>query len=316
MTSTYKDDNVNLDLQAAVVLDSVAPKVNLETNFIGANLQALGLMNRDVRTGLKLNADFKGDFTNYDAAATVKDGVVVYDNKSYLIGDLNAKAHVKSDTTSVSISNKIVHLELESNTDPNTFSKSLKNHILSYFYRDTKLPDSLNNSVKLKLRGDIVDAPLLSKVFLVNIKDLDTINLSVDFNENERKLKANITAPIINYSDNIIDSLALSIYKNKDKFRFNLGFKQIKAGPLFIPRTILKGEQLNNELSLDFIAYDEDEEMMNAKVQITGDRERLRFHVLPENLTFNKHKWTIPSDNEILLTDKKLAFNHFRINRK
>ena len=130
-------------------------------------------MNRDIRTGLKLQADFKGNINAYDVSATVKDGVVVYDNKSYLLGNLNAKAHVRSDTTSLSISNKILHMDLESNTDPKTFSKSLQDHILSYFYRDAKLPDSLNNSVRLKLRGDISKLPLLTDVLLVNVKNLD-----------------------------------------------------------------------------------------------------------------------------------------------
>ncbi|SFZ89662.1 Family of unknown function [Flaviramulus basaltis] len=315
VTSKYKDENINLNLIANVLLDSIAPKVNLELDLIGANLQALGLMNRDIRTGLKLYADFKGNATSYDVSANVNDGVVVYDNKSYLIGDLDAKAHIRSDTTSVSVSNKILNMQLESNTDPKTFSESLKNHILSYFYRENKLPDSLNKSVKLKFKGDIVDAPLLTDVFLVNIKDLDTVNISVDFDEAERKLKGNITAPKINYSDYIMDGLALSIDTNKDKFIFDLGFNQIKAGPLFIPRSIIKGEQLNNELSLDFIAYDKEEEMMNVKAEITGDSERLRFHVIPENLTLNKSKWIIPSDNEIIITEKKLAFNNFKINK-
>ena len=84
---------------------------------------------------------------------------------------------------------------------------------------------------------------------------------------------------------------------------------------MLIPRTIIKGDQLNNELSLDFIAYHEEEEMMHVKAEITGNRDRLRFHVLPENLTFNKEKWVIPSNNEIIATNKKLAFNNFKISK-
>lgn len=315
ITSNYKDYNLNLDLYAAVVLDSIAPEVNMELDIKGADLKGLGIMQREIKTGMKVYADFKGNSSDYDIAAIVDEGVVVYDNKTYLIGDLNALAHVRKDTTSVSIKNKMVDVLLQSNTNPNTFSISLQRHVFSYFYRDDKVPDSIVNPVNLKLRGHISQAPILNEVFLVNVEDIDTINISVDFNEKERQLKADITAPHINYSGYELDSLAFSMDTNKDKFVFDLGFNQIKAGPLNIKKTILKGNQANNELSLDFIAYHEEEKMIQIMSKITGSRERLRFHVLPADLILNKTPWNTPESNEIIYTENKLAFNDFRFSK-
>ncbi|WP_246067783.1 translocation/assembly module TamB domain-containing protein [Changchengzhania lutea] len=315
LESKYKDDNLNLDLTAGVVLDSIAPEITMELDVIGADLQALGFMNRNVRTGLKLYANFKGDLTDYDVAAIVEDGVVVYDNKTYLLGGLDALAHVRKDTTSVALRNKVLDINLKSNTDPVTFSKALRRHVASYFYRDAVIPDTIANPVSLQLRGKIAQAPILTDVFLVNIKDLDTVDIALDFNEIKRELTANITAPHINYNDYEIDSLAFSMDTDVDKFNFNLGFGHINAGPISLPPSIIKGKQINNELSLNFLAYYQEENMMNIEAKITGNRERLRFHVLPEILLLNKEKWIIPNDNEIILTDKNLAFHHFRINK-
>lgn len=315
VTSKYKDYNLNLDLYATVVLDSVAPEATVELDIIGADLKALGLMQRNVKTGMKIFADFKGDATNYDIAAIVDNGVVVYDNKTYLMGDLNALAHVRKDTTSVSIKNKLVDVLLQSNTDPQTFSKALQRHVLSYFYRDQKVPDSITNPVNLKLRAKIIEAPILNEVFLVNVKELDTVKIAVDFNEGERQLKADITAPHINYSGYVLDSLAFSMDTAKDKFLFDLGFNEIIAGPINIKKTIIKGNQANNELSLDFIAYDEKEKMIQILSKITGSRDRLRFHVLPTDLILNKTPWNTPENNEIIYTKNKLAFNDFRFSK-
>ena len=314
-SSKYQDDNLNMTADASVFLDSIAPEATLELDIIGADLQGLGVSKRNIRTGLTLYADFKGNFTNYDLAAIVDDGVIVYDDKTYLLGDINTLAHVRKDTTSFSIQNKLVEILLQSNTDPLTFGKSLQRHVGSYFYRDTEVPDTLTNPVNLKLRGYVAQAPVLNEVFLVNVKDLDTIDIAVDFNEKERKLKANITAPHINYNDYEVDSLAFSMYTDKEKFNFDFGFKEINAGPILLPRSLIKGEQLNNELSLDFLAYHDDDELMNVKAEITGNRERLRFHVKPNNLILNKNPWITPEDNEIIITDKNLAFNNFRIDR-
>ncbi|WP_051155379.1 translocation/assembly module TamB domain-containing protein [Winogradskyella psychrotolerans] len=315
INSKYKDDNLNANLEAYVVLDSISPEANVTLDIIGANLQALGLMNRNVKTAMHLTADFKSNGERYDASATLDKGVVVYDNRSYLIGDLNAFAHVEKDTTSVTIKNKIIDLDLQSNTDPQTFSKALKRHVLSYFYRETDKSDSISDFVNLNLKGRIAQSPLLNDVFLVNARDLDTINIAVDFNERRRKLKANITAPHINYSGNTLDSLAFSIDTDKENFNFNLGFNNVNAGPLDVPKTIIKGKQTDHELSLDFLGYHDGEKLMNINTKLTGDRERLVFTVSPDSLILNKEKWTIPQSNEMVLTDKNLEFNDFKITK-
>lgn len=315
VTSDYKDSNLDIGLYATVILDSVAPEANVELNIIGADLRALGLMQREVRTGMKIYADFKGNAVNYDVAAIVDEGVVVYDNKTYLIGDLNALAHVRKDTTSVAIKNKLVDVLLQSNTDPQTFSKSLRRHVLSYFYSDEKLPDSITNPVNLKLRGKIIQAPILNDVFLVNVKDLDTVKIAVDFHEKERQLKADITAPHINYSGYELDSLAFSMETDQDTFLFDLGFNRIKAGPFNIQSTKLEGEQANNELSLAFKAYHNDEVLTQITSKITGSREQLRFHVVPDDLILNTSPWRTPENNEILIRDQKMEFNDFLFSR-
>lgn len=313
--SEYKDKNINLDLAADVVLDSVATQANVSLHLIGADLQALGLMQRDVRTGFKLDADFTGNLESYDVISTIGDGVVVYDDKTYLVGGVTATAHVRKDTTSIWLDNKLLHLELESNTDPVTFSKALQRHVFSYFYRDTDVPDSIVNPVKLSIKGKVRQAPILNEVFLVNMQDLDTVTIAADFDEKARRLKANVTAPHINYAGNEIDSLAFSMDTDKDTFEFDLGFKEIAAGPLKIQRTKIEGNQTNNELDLDFLAYQDDEKLIQIKTQITGTRERLVFHVVPDSLIIQKNSWQTPADNELILTENKINFNNFRFSR-
>lgn len=311
VTSKYKDYNLNMDLYATVVLDSVAPEANVELNIIGADLKALGIMQRDIKTGMKIYADFKGNSVDYDVAAIVDEGVVVYDNKTYLLGDLNALAHVRKDTTSVSVKNKLVDILLQSNTDPESFSKSIRRHVFSYFYHDEKVPDSITNPVNLKLRGKIIESPILNDVFLVNVKKLDTVKIDVDYRESKRQLTARITAPHINYSGNELDSLVLSMDTDENKFVFDLGFNQIKAGPLNIQKTRLSGDQTNRELALAFTAYHDDEILTQITSKVTGNRQLLRFHVNPQDLILNKTPWYTPENNEILISDKKIEFNEF-----
>ena len=316
VVSTYKDKSLNLDFNADVVLDSVSPSASAHLNIIGANLKSLGLMDRDVRTALKLDADFEGGKDGFDVISTIGDGVVVYDNKTYILGDVLATAHVRKDTTSLWLNNKIVQLSLESNTTPELFSKSIKRHISSYFSRDIILPDSLQNPIKLNLKGQIVEAPVLNEVFLVNVKKLDTVKLSVNFDEAARKLKADIQAPQIVYGGNELDSLAFSMDTDRDQFVFDLGFKNIKGGPLDIPKTKITGSQQNNEMKLSFNSVYKDSTLINIQSLISGTSEALRFHILPEDLILDRNAWETPNDNEIIIKKDNLEFNNFRFSRE
>lgn len=314
--SRYKDENVDLDLNADIVLDSIATQVALKFNVIGADLQALGLMDRHVRTALKIDADFKGNAAdNFDVITTIGDGVVVYDDKTYLLGDVWGTALVRKDTTSIWLDNKMIQLQLESNSDPTTFGKSVNRHISSYFYRDAEVLDSVVTPVSLYLKGKIIQAPVLKDVFLVNVKKLDTVKIDIAYDELARKLKADINAPLINYGGNEIDSLAFHINTDQDKFNFDLGFNEIKAGPLNIHKTKVVGEQANNELSLGFKAMYKDSVLINIDSKITGHRDSLRFHIVPENLILNSGKWVTPENNEALILAQKLKFNDFNFSR-
>src|SRR5690606_29256852 len=145
-----------------------------------------------------------------------------------LLGDVLATAHIRSDTTSIWIDNKILQLSLESNTDPETFATAVNRHISSYFSRKIQLADTVENPVKLKIIGRIAQAPVLNKVFLVNVKDLDTISIAAYFDESERRLAAKILAPKIIYGENKLDSLAFTMDSDKEKFVFDLGFDGIQ----------------------------------------------------------------------------------------
>lgn len=315
VVSHYKDKNIDLDLTADVVLDSVSPRMSAYLHLIGANLQSLGLMDRDVRIGMKFDADFEGSKEGYDVISTIGEGVVVYDDRTYLLGDVLATAHVRSDTTSIWIDNKILQLSLESNTDPETFAKAVNRHIASYFSKKIELPDSIIRPVKLDVKGRIAQAPVLNKVFLVNVKDLDTINLAVNFDEKARRLKAAVYAPHINYNDYTIDSLAFTMDTDREKFAFDLGFNNVKAGPLDIPKTKVMGKQQDNELNLAFTAVHKDSILININSQITGTEEELRFHIVPEGLILDRNIWKTPENNEVLISKNKVSFNDFRFTR-
>jgi len=314
ITSSYKDDNLELALNSQVELDSVKPKANLNLDLKGARLQELGLASRDIRLAFKLAAQYEGNAEEYETYADIKDAVVVYDNDTYLPGDLSAHAFVRTDSTSLQINNKILELDLNSNADPVDLSNALNRHYESYFTEVDPL-DTVQKPVNLKLRGTIMDDPVLSEVFLSNLEELDTIHIEADFNEKERKLDALVSLPYINYYSSEIDSLEFSLNSDPDNFDFNLGFNAINSGPIAIQKTDFHGSLTKDKLFLDFTSMQGEERLIHMASEITKPGDSIEFHINPEDLILNKREWNIAAGNKMVIHDQEITANNFRLTR-
>ncbi|SHF55071.1 Family of unknown function [Salegentibacter echinorum] len=314
VTSDYKDENIDLALNSNVVLDSVSPEADLNLDLKGIKLQAFGIASRDIRMAFNLDAGFKGNADEFKANANFTENTVVFDEDTYLPGDLSVNAFVRPDTTAVSVSNKIISLDLESNANPTDFSNALFRHYRSYISEEVKT-DTVANPVNLKLRGKLADAPVLHEVFLPGLKQLDTVNITADFREKERILKAGVSLPFINYADSEIDSLGITVDTDKDNFDFNLGFNAINSGPIAIHKTDFNGRLGNKKIFLNFTSMQDEEHLFHVNSEVSQVGDSLRFHLQPEELILNKNEWDIAANNELLILDKSITARDFRLHR-
>ena len=109
--STYKDENLDLVLESFIQLDSISPRFVVDLNLKEAHLKSLGVTDKDVRGALVLHADFKGKADSFTLSSNIKEGIAIYDNQSYSLGDIDINALVRADTTSVDIANKMLDLK-------------------------------------------------------------------------------------------------------------------------------------------------------------------------------------------------------------
>lgn len=319
LTSEYRDDNLDLSLYSLVELDSVSPRFAVRLDLKGADFQALGLTKRNIRGAFVLKADFLGNTETFTFTAEVEDGIAVYDNQSYLLGNLEVDAFANPDTTSVDITNKMVDVTLRSNADPAEFSKALQRHFERYLSEDFQISevenDTIINLVNLEINAKLSQAPIIRDVFLTSLQEMDTIDIQVDFNESKRKLTADILLPYIKYNDNEVDSLALGLQSDAENFDVNFNFRNIIAGPLDIKRTSLEASIENQILNLDFNSYFDEEKIVHFNADVTRKNDTIRLQIDPAEFIINKKEWSIPERNEIVYTENYLAFIDFRINR-
>jgi len=310
----YEDSNLNMELQTKIKLDSVSPRFDFNLFMDGADLAALGITQKEIKTGFTLEGWFEGNANAFEAKAEIIDGVAVYNNKTYLLGNLNASAFVREDTTSVNVDNRILDMDLQSNATPLAFSNAINRHFKRYITENYE-EDSVVNPVNLKLNATLTDAPIINEVFLVNLEEIDTVDINVDFREAAREMDASISVPYVNIFSSQIDSLKIDMQSDPSDLNFSLVFNSLNAGPLAIKQTNLQGEVLNGKLNLDFSSFHEEEQLVHVKSELNFQGDTLQFHIDPQDLILNKNPWNIDSGNQFSYATEYLNFDSFRLYR-
>ncbi|HSM62308.1 MAG TPA: translocation/assembly module TamB domain-containing protein, partial [Gillisia sp.] len=302
--------NLDIALKGYVNLDTIASQVDMELDVKGADLNALGFTEKQITSALKINASFKGDLESYKVNAAITDGLAIYDNQSYLLGNVGLSAYVLPDSTSLDITNKMLDLTLRSNANPVHLTNSLQTHFTSYLHPE-KIRDTAVNPVSVVVRGKFIDAPILSDVFVTRLTELDTINIMMDFSEKERTLVGSVNIPYIDFWGSQIDSLAFNIDSDASDLKFDFGLNSLTAGPLAIKKTYLDGRITNRKLFMDFSSFHKDKQIVHIKTEISEEDDILFLHIVPEDIILNNQTWTVPESNQVSIGEKRIQFKDF-----
>ncbi len=307
----FKDDNLNLDLDSHVKLDSVAPEVNATINVKGADLYTLGITKKKIRSKVKITADFKGNAEDFKLKTAINEGVVVYDNRPYYLGDVYLNANVDKDSTAVAVNSSFLNTTLNSNANPQKIGKALQQHVEHYFEKDTAFAQELENPVNLKLDLRFHDTPIISEVFLDGLERMDTLRANIAFNQAKHNLKADISLPYLEYNENIVDSLGIALNSDGKKANFDATFAAIEAGPAKLPQTKINSNFKDEQLYLNFESFTEKGKLYAIHSVLEGKDSKRIFKILPEELILNQEDWQINTANQIVFGEKQLDFSNF-----
>ena len=310
----FKDDNLDLQSNAKVDLDSLASNIKLDVNLIGADLQALGATRENIKAGVRLNADFKGNAEDFTINALLSEGTAVYDGKQYTLDKINLNAAIGEKSTVANIHSEFLNGALNSNATPDKITAALQRQFEGYF-SEAVVSDTIADLVKLQLNAEFKTIPLLTEVFLQGLERLDTISLKADFDESTQKLTARLNMPTATYAGSTIDSLELKVDGNANALDFSAGLASLKSNPIQIKRTLFKGNLQNKQMDFDFSSFDDTEQLLHLAAEMKLQKDTINLHIAPENLVFNKKEWSVEADNQITFGDKLLRFENFSLSR-
>lgn len=313
---SFSDENLDMDLGLDILLDSVNSHYTANLDLRGANLMGLGLYEKDIRTKLKLKADFEGIPDAFDLFAEVTEGVVIHEDRSYPLGNFDLKTRVRPDSTSLDIGSLMLNGHLRSNASPEAIARSMQRHFERYM-KDSLSIDSLNSEpaksspVDLDLELSFKRAPVLDQVFLEGLEKLDSIGIAIDYSEQKDQFQGNLTLPFMEYNSIKLDDLEMAIEGDGSEVLVEIGIAGLDAQPVSMGATKLVAAVKNRELSMNFQSFDEKELLYFMDSKLTYNEDTLEFRVVPEGLVINKKDWNTPQTNHLKYAGNSLLFEDF-----
>ncbi|SIS72353.1 translocation/assembly module TamB [Belliella pelovolcani] len=310
-----ESEYLDFELLTKLTLDTVDYHVDLLLDLKGADFFALGLTPEQVRGRLVFNALFDGNPEAFDLSTSLKDAIVVFNQRNYPLGNLDIQAKVREEETNFELRSLLLNGKMAANTSPEKLVASLTSYLRTYIDKEEAIEDLSDQEVTMELDFKLNQAPILNQVLLPGLEKLDTARLVVDFDVSNAKLLANLDFPYMKYGEIEIDSLGMRVNADRDDLNLAFGFLKLESGPLSMDRTYFTGELEDSRLFFDFNAFDGDQRMVHVASDIGLMGDTLSIHIDPEDLLLNKREWGIPMDNEVLIAENYLHFKNLRFFR-
>lgn len=318
-----KNDVIDFNSIAQLSLDSLQPEANLNVNLKGIDLKQFGLSSRNIRAKANLQANLLGNREDFKLTSTIDSTVVVYEDERFYVGKVALNAEVNPDLSRATIASKFVDSQLEANASPDRILASLQNYFKSFFDDVSTIETyskTSQNPVNLDFSLRFHETPFISRVLLEGIQELDTLTLDVSFKEEQKQFTSQINFPKLVYNNNELYNLYFNFDAHKSNADFDLGFTSLKAGAFEVSETKFFGNWNQDEVLVNFEAYNEEEQLFNINTETAIEEEQITFTINPSQLILNGKPWDVPTTNAAIYRKNSatnpLQFSDLELSRK
>ncbi|PIB36087.1 hypothetical protein BFP72_12125 [Reichenbachiella sp. 5M10] len=304
------DEHIQMTMNGQLKIAEERKEVEAYVDLEGADFYALGLTQDDVRARMKLKVMAVLDATDMMLDASISDGLVVHELESYPLGEFVIQAQLTDDSTKLNVQSQVLQGNLQSNARPEDWIGAVQRHLANYMGEDR---DTTGEQGKVALTLDlrVEETPMLLKVLLTDLEELDPVEMHLSFSEDLQQLDAQFSVPYAHYQEISIDSLEWELHSDQRGLDFRLGWREIAMSPLLIDRTQLVGHTVDGRLLLELNAYTEDELLMHIGSELTRNGDTVSYHMNPDGLLVNQQVWSVHPDNAILMGNGFVDFSNF-----
>jgi hypothetical protein len=310
------DENAEFDFAGLVNFKKGEEQFKFRLNMLGADLQKLNFTKDDMRIGFIASADMKGGtMNNVNGKANITNMVIAQNNKKYEFDSVLVASINLPNKSELNIKSALIGIKYSGTLSPISLPAALSSFLSDYFpFNDDKPVKAYNDSSSFNFEIQLHNHPIISEVFLPELKEFEPGLIQGSFDSRKKELKLNANVHKIIYGAMEIKNLALEINSDAKALNYKVTSNSISNTQINISNFIFDGKMADNIITAGISSIDGVEKKLIIRSQITKQKGNLKLALDPNDFFIMNKKWEIAADNYIEFGKNGFLIHHLFMN--
>lgn len=312
-----KDKNAIIALDGLVNMTPREEKYKFHLNVEGIDLQKLKFTERDIRVAMDATADMEGGTLNtMNGTAGINNLVLTHNGKKYQLDSVMLASVNRVDKSDFDFRSALMGLRFNGNISPTTLPTVLTAFLNNYFpFSTDKAQVIAGDTSKFNFKIQLHNHPILSEVFLPELKEFDPGLITGSFDNQKKQLKFNAIMKHILYGTTEINDMELDVSSDSTALNYKLSGAGVSMAQINFESPLLKGKIADEKITANLSSIDKD---ANKKLQILAAIRKEKTNYLlkfdPEGFYLMNKRWDIAADNAIEIGESGFMIHHLFMN--
>lgn len=312
--AAMNDPNLTFKLVTSGGFKDKYPAIKLKMNLDIADLDKLNLHAGPLKIKGNIVADVPtADLDFLNARVDLTDINFANEKEQIALDSIKIRAIATSEKNTISLQSQFANATVDGQFKLSEIGTALQNSIANYFDAHPEAKKKTAGAQKLAFKINIKEDPTLQKI-IPNLTSLQPVEILGRYNSVNDTIEIKGKIPKIVYNGNTISGATIDVNTKGDSLVYNVVVNDISNASVGLPYTKISGTVANNVVNYDLLLKDaknKDQYILAGTLEAKDNNNIVKFNA--ENFLLNYEKWTIPSNNSIVLSENGLLIDQFNL---
>jgi len=312
------DSNAVFEFDGIVNMNPNQEQYQFRLNLQGINLQKLHFAKDDTRIGLLATANLKGGTVpKINGKADITNIYITHNGKTYKLDSFMINAINGPKKNELTINSALADLKYTGDIFPSDLPARLMLFINHYFSFSSQIPKNRTpKSGHFDIDIQLHNPPILSEVFLPQLKEFDPGIIHGSFDSQNNELKLDATMHKIVYGTTELNNFVLAVNSDVNALNYKISSSSVSNIQINFDNILVEGKLADQRILANVSSIDK---AQNKKLlvhsQIVMDKANYKITLDPKKFYLMDSRWDLAADNYIEVGKPGFIIHHFDISK-
>ena len=310
------DKNAVFDFDGLVNMTPGKEQFKFDLNVQGADLQKLNFTKDDMRIGFVATTDLKGGTVNkMNGKAGITNMIISHNGKKYVLDSVMVASVNQRNKSEISFNSALIGIKYSGTLSPMSLPAVLSQFTNKFFaFSDARPAIVKSDSTGFNFEIQLHNHPLLSEVFMPDLKEFEPGIITGSFNSRKNELKLNAGVKRIVYGSTEINNLAVEVKSDSAEFNYKLSSASVSNSKINFANFLFDGKMAKNKITANISSIEGLNKKLLIRSEITKEKGNFKLVLDPANFYLMNNRWDIAADNFIEFGNQGFMIHHLFMN--